>query len=217
MQRVKRKKLELQTDVEIFRSTQLLQALRAQKMSLENVNAEIVVRKAEGIALSSIKDAEGRATALKLEAEGKAVAIETEAKARAIARKLEAEAEAKAVEYKAYADYIKKQQEAKGILELRQAEADGLTRLIGSAGTVESLNQYLMVRDDILPKLAHEQAEALKGMKINNNVWQTGTKEDGVKGFTGVVSDLLKTGVPLLENIKNQTGYDFLKRYKTSD
>jgi flotillin len=198
-----KRRLELQKEVEIFRNSQEIERLRAVQLSQAGVTAEVNIRKAQGVA-----------DALKLEADGRAYAVEIDAKAKAAAVKLQAEADAESMKLRAAADYVQKQNEAKGILELRNAEAQGLTNLIGSAGGVDGLNQYIMVRDGVLPKLAAEQAKALHGMNPNVTVWQTGKSEDGVKGLSGTITDLLKTGMPLLDGIKAQTGYDFLKSFK---
>lgn len=122
-----------------------------------------------------------------------------EAEARAQAKKIEAEAELYA-----------KQQEAIGILAIRQAEATGLGLLITAAGgSVSNLNQYIMVRDGILPKLASEQAKALQGLNPRISIWNTGPPTNNV--FSTTMTDLFKTGMPLFDGIKQQTGYDFMK------
>jgi flotillin len=59
----------------------------------------------------------------------------------------------------------------------------------------------------VLEKLAEQQAEAVKGMNPNINIWNTG--EPNSKA-SGALADLLKSGMPLLDGIKQQTGYDFL-------
>ena len=226
-----KKKLELQKDVEIFRNIQKIEALRADQLSQAGVTAEVAVRKSEGIASALIKEAEGKANALKLEfagkaesikleAVGKAEAIKLEAAAEAVSITLKAEANAKATELESYANYIKQQQEAKGILELRFAEAEGLNKLMTSAGGSDELNKYLIVKNNILQQMAAEQAKGLQGMKpiVTVNTWDTnGQNGKEGKGFSGTMSDLLKTGIPLFSNIKDQTGYDFLKGFKVDE
>jgi len=127
---------------------------------------------------------------------------------RVIAR---AEGAAKAVKIQAEADLYAKQQEATGIQAIREAEAEGLSRLIHSAGNVDGLNRYLMIRDNLLPELAEKQAQALQGLKPRVNVWKTGPS-DNQSPLSDTLTDLFHTGMPLFEGIKDQTGYDFLGR-----
>ena len=132
------------------------------------------------------------------EAEGKAeVAIK------------EAEGEAEAIKIKSEANLFSKNQEALGIKALKMAEAEGLEYLIKSAGNADSLNKYLMIRDNMLPKLAEKQAMALRGLNPKISVWNTSGSSD--KNTASVITDLFKTGMPLFDGIKEQTGYDFLK------
>jgi flotillin len=197
--------LELQKEVEVIRNKQEIERLRASEFSVASVAAEIAIKKSEGIA-----------NALKLEAEGKASALTTEARAKAEATKLQAEADAEAMKLKAQAYYIEKSNEAKGILELRQAEASGLQKLIESAGGVGGLVDYLIIKDGLLHQIAKEQSSAVQGMKPNITVWNTnGT--GGSSDLSKTFADLVKTGVPLLENVKNVSGLDLLKSFKKDD
>jgi uncharacterized membrane protein YqiK len=190
-----KRQLELQKDVEECRSRQILEHLRALEVTAANVKAEIEVRIAEG-----------HATALK-----------TEATAKAEVTKLQAHADSEAIKMKAHANYVQAENEAKAILKLREAEAEGLTKLIHSAGGVQNLSQYLIVRDGVLVQLAEQYAKSLHDMKPNVNVWQTGSKDDGVSGLSGTVGDLLRNGMPLLDGIKQQTGIDFLKSFRSKE
>jgi len=132
-----------------------------------------------------------------------------EAEGQAQAVRIQAEANRFAQEQLAEASLYTKQKEAEGILAERSAEAEGLRSLVQSAGgDIDSLNKYTMVRDGMLPELAGKQAEALKGMKPTVTVWNTGGSQNGK--LSDVVTDLFKTGMPLFDGIKQQTGYDFL-------
>lgn len=137
-----------------------------------------------------------------------------EAQAYADAVKLKASADAEAIKMRAEAHFIEKENEAKGILKLREAESEGLSKLIMSAGTTDHLNSYLMVRDGMITEIAKQQASAVRDMKPHVTVWQTGQKENGMNGLSGVVTDLVKTGVPLIEQLKQSTGIDLLKSYR---
>lgn len=136
----------------------------------------------------------------------------TQAQVEAEQQVARAEGEAKAIRLKAEANLFAKQQEATGILALRQAEADGLQRLIeSSGGNVDHLNKYLLVRDNILPQLAEKQAEALRGLNPKLMVWNTSGTHNNNSSLSQTMTDLFKTGMPLFDGIKQQTGYDFLK------
>lgn len=200
------KKLELQKQVEEQRNKQNMEKLRASEFTVANVKAEV-----------KVKEAEGTANAMKLEAEGKAAAIRLEAQANADAMMMQANAEAESMKMKAQASYIEKENEAKGILKLREAEAEGLEKLIPSAGGVENLNKYLIIKENILSKLAEEQANAIYGMKPNINILQTGSKSDDVNGASNVINDLVTNAVPLFEAIKNQYGIDPLKTFRNTE
>ena len=193
---------------------QQVEALRAQELSKTSVEAEIAVRKSQGVADALIREAEGKSSAKKIEADAFANSIKIKGEAQAMVTKMTADAEAESIKLKALADFVKKQNEARGILELREAESIGLKRLLESAGNTESLNQYLLVRDSVLPQLAHAQAAALKDMKPNVNIWQTGGDVGSGNAYTNTIADLLKTGIPLLDGVKSQTGIDFLKNFK---
>lgn len=197
------KKLELQKAVEISRSLQQIEELRAKDLSSANVVAEVKVRASEGVANSKIIEAEAVARAVKIEAEAKAYAT-----------RLQAEADADARKAQAIAHLVEKENEAKGILVLRSAEADGLTNLITSAGGVDQLNSYLMVRDDMITKIAKQQSDAVRGMNPTITVVQS---DGNMNGLSGSVHDVLRTGIPLLENLKSSTGLDLLRPFRDDD
>jgi hypothetical protein len=180
----------------------------------DDVEAEVAIKKAEGVATSSIRQAEGHATSVRIEAQGKAEAMKLEAEARAVAIKIQAEADAKAMELKAQADYIARDNESKGILKLRQAEAEGLSKLIESANGVDNLNNYLMVRDKMIIDIADKQSLAVRDMKPNITIWQTGQKDSTRGNLSNVVEDIITTGVPLVNAIKKSTGVDLLQSYR---
>lgn len=193
-----KRKLELQKEVEMFRNSQQTEAMRAKDMSSANVGAEVKVREAEGFATARIIEAEANAKAIKVEAEAKAMAT-----------KLQAEADAESAKMKALAHLVEQENEAKGIYALRQAEADGLTKLIDSAGGPEQLNSYLVVHKGILEKIAEQQSNAVRGMNPNITVVQGDGK---LNGLTGAMHDILNTGVPLLKSLQHATGLDLLKK-----
>lgn len=119
-----------------------------------------------------------------------------------------AEGEAAAVRLRAEAALYAQQQEAAGVQAMRQAEAAGLDQLMAaSGGSADTLARYLLISQRQLPELAGKQADALQGLQPRVNVWTTG---GGAGQLSDTLSDLFKTGMPLFDGIKAQTGYDFL-------
>lgn len=185
-----KRQLELQQEVEQFRSKQEIERLRASEFTVANVKAEVCVRTAEG-----------EADAIRIKAEGEANATRLKAEALAFSRRVQAEAL-----------FFEKENEAKGIIKLREAEAEGLNKLIASAGGAENLNSYLMVRDGQLTQIAREQSEAVRGMKPNVTVWNSGSTNDST--LSTLVNDLVKTGVPMVQGLQQTTGIDLLKGFR---
>ena len=181
---------ELQALVEEKKRVQEEQKLRASELARTSVEAEM-----------AIKLAEGKAEAVKREAEGRANAI-----------RIEAEAMATATELTARANLIKMTNEADGILALRGAEAKGLQELINSAGGIQSLNSYLMVRDDQIRKIAEHQANAVKGMAPNITVV---TGQEG--GVVNSMNQIMSAGMPILNNLKEKYGIDLLDKYRIEE
>lgn len=135
----------------------------------------------------------------------------------ASALKIQAAAEAEATRLRAEALFIQKQNEAKGILELRKAEAEGLHKLIESAGGVENLNSYLMIRDNVLEHIASTQAKSVQDMKPSITIWKTDSSNNDSGNLSNIVADLVKTGVPLVDGIKKTSGIDLLKGFRQEE
>lgn len=123
-----------------------------------------------------------------------------------------AEGVANALRIKAEAELFAKQQEAEGIYALREAEAKGLERLTNAAGGVDGLTKYLLVRDGTLTEIAHEQAQALQGMNPQITVW-SGVGGGKASSISDITSDIIRTAIPLMDGIKNQTGYDLASAF----
>jgi len=213
--------LELQREVEEYRSREQVERLRASDFAAADVAAEVAVRVAEGEATAKVRQSEGVAASLRAQAEGHAAALVTDAKANATATLAAAEAESEATKLRASAAYVEQQNIALGILRVREAEAEGLERLVEAAGGVANLSQYLMVRDGMLTDIAEHQANAVRGMQPKVSVWQTGTGGGGgdssgmgVGGLSGTINDLARNGVPLLDGLREQYGIDFLKNWR---
>lgn len=183
-------KWELLKEVELKRQEQELASLKASQYTRAIVDAEV-----------RIKEAEGLSNAIRIKAE-----------AERYAREQEAEADRFAKEQEAVGKRAMLEQEAIGTRAMLKAQADGLNDMINSAGgSIDLLNKYIMVRDGVLPELAQKQANAIQGLAPKINIWHTGGGDNSDKNFSGVVSDLFKTSMPLFEGIKDQTGYDFMK------
>lgn len=194
----------LQMQVEQRRKEQEIEKKRADSLTTTTVAAEIAIKQAEGNAASLKIEADGKATAAKAEAHGRANALTIDAEAQAVKTRLAAEAALYAAEH-----------EARGIVAIRQAEADGLQKLIaGAGGDVDALNRYMMVREGVLQELAKQQANSLQNLRPNISVWSTNNGESTLGGGGSLLGqtmvDLVKTGMPLFDGIKQQTGYDFL-------
>jgi flotillin len=121
-----------------------------------------------------------------------------------------AEADATATRLRAEADLYSKQQEAAGILAQRTAEAEGLQRLVNAAGSVQGLESYLLINNNIITDIARHQAEAVRGLRPQLSVWSTGEPKADL--MTNVMKDVVTSAMPLFGGIKEQTGIDFLGR-----
>lgn len=130
-----------------------------------------------------------------------------EAEANASVKIKEAEANSSAIVIEANAQLEAKLKEAEGIRALRKAEADGLMSLINAVnGDTDGLVKVLMTQKDMFPKLIEEQAKGLIGLNPKINIWNTG---NGNK-TSSVIEDFFKIGIPLLDQIKDQTNHDIL-------
>lgn len=178
------RQLELQKIVEEQRIKKNTEKLRADMFTIANVNAEVRIREAEGIAA---------------------------------AMKIKAEAEAEAIKIKSNAFFIEKENEAKGILKIREAEATGLIKLVESAGNVDNLSKYLMIKERIISDLAEQQARAVSGLNPKINILQTGSRSEGIKGAGDTINDIITKAVPMFEAIKEQYNLDGLKYFRENE
>lgn len=123
----------------------------------------------------------------------------------------EAEGVAQAVKLQADAALYAKQKEAEGILAMKNAEATGLQNMMSALGNDGNvLSKYLLISGNQLPILAEKQAEALRGLSPKINIWNTGAQDGTTSNISKTITDLVRTGIPLFEGLKDQTGYDFL-------
>jgi flotillin len=121
-----------------------------------------------------------------------------------------AEADAMSTRLRAEADLFAKQQEAAGILAQRNAEAEGLQRLVNAAGSMQSLESYLLINNNVITDVARQQADAVRGLRPQISVWSTGEPKSDL--MSNVMKDVVTSAMPLFGGIKEQTGVDFLGR-----
>ena len=121
-----------------------------------------------------------------------------------------ARGDAEAIKIIADAHLYHEQKKAEGNYAIAQAQARGLEELKVAAGGSDALNRYLLIEKEVLPKLAKQQAKAVKGMRPRVSNWYTGTENNPDSKVSATLTDLFKIGMPLFEGIKQQTGYDFL-------
>ena len=191
-----KRKWELQQEVEQNRKQQQIERLRADKWTAACVEVEVETKKAEGYA-----------AALKLKSDADLYAKKISSDADLYAKRIASDAELYASNLSSDARLYGDQKEAEGIAAKKQAESEGLRKLIEAAGGVESLVKYLLVDQRQLPELFEQQAKAVHGMQPKVSVWNTGAHNGSL---SNTLTDVFKAGIPLFEEIKMQTGYDFL-------
>ncbi len=225
-------KMAMEKDVQILKVQMEIEKARAAELSVVQVNAEKTQKEAEGKAnaqklkaeadlYTKTKDAEAVSTTLKYKADGDLYTKQKEADANLFNMKLKADAdlytkqkEAEAIEVKANAEFIATQKEAEGLLisKLKEAEgmnaifeaqSQGINKLIKSFdGNTQALITYMMLEKDQFTKLAESSAKAVQGLNPKITIWNT----NGENTYDGI-SKLGKSLVPMLDTIKEQTGY----------
>jgi flotillin len=180
---------------------------------VEKSNAALEVVKAEAYRLRTIADIEAhkaaqmRDTDLQKDLEQKRIAMETE-KMRALdvvksqvlaeAKIKEAQGIAQALCLTSDAQLYAKQKEAQGVQALFDAQAQGMQKLMNSLGNGETALQYLMIEKDLYPRLARENALAIKGLEPKITHWNMGHSNENP------LADVFKMIPPLLSNWNGQ-------------
>ncbi len=225
-------KMAMEKDVQILKVQMEIEKARAAELSVVQVNAEKTQKEAEGKAnaqklkaeadlYTKTKDAEAVSTTLKYKADGDLYTKQKEADANLFNMKLKADADlytkqkdAEAIEIKANAEFFATQKEAEGLLitKLKEAEgmnaifeaqSQGINKLIKSFdGNTQALITYMMLEKDQFTKLAESSAKAVQGLNPKITIWNT----NGENTYDGI-SKLGKSLVPMLDTIKEQTGY----------
>jgi flotillin len=99
---------------------------------------------------------------------------------------------------------VRKLKEAEGMTALFDAQSQGIQKLISSFnGDTQALVTYMMLEKDQFTKLADASAKAIQGLNPKITVWNTG---NGAQTYDSIQS-LGKTLIPMLDTIKDQTGY----------
>jgi len=97
-----------------------------------------------------------------------------------------------------------KNREAQSIQAIYEAQAEGLQKIVDTfEGDNRALLNYLMIENDLYPKLADASARAIQGLDPKITIWNTGSSD----GTSGKMSDFVKNIPPMLMTIEEQTGY----------
>lgn len=158
-------------------------------------------QEAEALKMELLKQVETKRQEMELE---KQRALElTKSKVSAETTIKEAEGRAQSQKLLADAQLYSKQKEAEGLLATYQAQAEGLQKVISSfGGDARALLSYTMLEKGVYEKLADANAKAIQGLNPKITVWTHDPKQS-----LDVVQNLGKSLVPLLDTIKDQTGY----------
>ena len=158
-------------------------------------------QEAEALKMELLKQVETKRQEMELE---KQRALElTKSKVSAETTIKDAEGRAQSQKLLADAQLYSKQKEAEGLLATYQAQAEGLQKVVSSfGGDARALLSYTMLEKGIYEKLADANAKAIQGLNPKITVWTHDPKQS-----LDVVQNLGKSLVPLLDTIKDQTGY----------
>ena len=192
-------KMAMEKDVQILKVQMEIEKARAAELSVVQVNAE-----------KTQKEAEGKANAQRLKADADLYTKQKDADAILVNMKLKADGdlyykqkEAEAIKAKAEADFYATQKQAEGMNEIFEAQSQGINKLVKSfEGNTQALITYMMLEKDQFTKLAESSAKAVQGLNPKITIWNT----NGENTYDGI-SKLGKSLVPMLDTIKEQTGY----------
>jgi len=158
-------------------------------------------QEAEALKMELLKQVETKRQEMELEKQ-RAVEL-TKSKVSAETTIKEAEGRAHSQKLLADAQLYSKQKEAEGLLATYQAQAEGLQKVVSSfGGDARALLSYTMLEKGVYEKLADANAKAIQGLNPKITVWTHDPKQS-----LDVVQNLGKSLVPLLDTIKDQTGY----------
>lgn len=193
-------KMDMEKEVQAKRLQMEVEKVRAAELSKVQVNAEKAQKEAEGVANAQRLKADADLYTKQREADAVLVNIRLKADGDLYTKEKDAEA----VKLKAEADLIAKQKEAEGLSALYEAQSQGINKLITSFnGDSKSLITYMMLEKDQFTKLAESSAKAIQGLNPKITIWNTGSADNTFDG----ISKLGKSLVPMLDTIKEQSGY----------
>lgn len=113
----------------------------------------------------------------------------------------EASGQAEAIRLIAEANLYKAMKEAEGIRCNLEAQASGLQQIIASSNNDPDLAKFYLAKDTLLPQLARSQADAVREMKPNVNIWNTGANAE-----TSELTRFVQNMAPLASGLFDQTG-----------
>ncbi len=130
--------------------------------------------------------------------------VQKEAEGYANAQKIKADAILYAKMKDAEGVLYAKTKEAEGLAAMYEAQSSGIHKLVSSfGGDRQSLISYMMLEKDQFTKLADSSAKAIQGLQPKITIWNTGAEKEAYSG----IANLGKSLVPMLDTIKDQTGY----------
>lgn len=185
------------------------------KAELEKIKAEqdLIIKQAkirseqeaEVLKMQLLKDVEIKRSAMELEKQRAVDLTKTTVNAEMQIKSAEAEAEAEAesIKLKAEAQLYAKQKEAEGFAAMYNAQAEGLDKLVKSfGGDARALLSYTMIEKGVYEKLAESNAKAIKDLNPKITVWTNDPNNS-----MDTIQNLGKSIIPLVDTIKEQTGY----------
>jgi flotillin len=132
--------------------------------------------------------------------------VQKEAEGYANAQKIKADAVLYAKMKDAEGVLYAKTKEAEGLSAMYEAQSSGIHKLVSSfGGDRQSLISYMMLEKDQFTKLADSSAKAIQGLQPKITIWNTDANKDG-NPYSGI-ANLGQSIVPMLDTIKEQTGY----------
>src|SRR5690606_37130323 len=102
--------------------------------------------------------------------------------------------------------FAKLEAEARGMYEILTKQAEGLERIVKSAGN-DPKDAVLLLITDKLPELVRLQTEAIKNIKIDKvTVWDSGNGGEDSKNSTANFVSALYKSVPPLKDLFDMAG-----------
>src|SRR5690606_21510973 len=182
-------------DAEALRKAIPAEKVRAAKALEEAYEAE---KKAEQARAERDRAAQNATIVVAADIQRQQPIIEAQAAAEQLREKAKGEADA---------IFAKLEVEERGIYEMLTKQAEGLERIVKSAGN-DPKDAVLLLIADKLPELVKLQSEAIKNIKIDKvTVWDGGKEGNGKNATAGFMSGLYKS-VPPLKDLFDMAGMD---------